>query len=111
MFAYPTVADLSCHNVQMCMKGASGSVSWSMVSMLMVSITIPLSAVSFGNRKVTKLNKNPVSARNRILVSKIPSGRFAELTEIVGSVLDLASTASSMVTGAILSVDGGYTAQ
>ncbi|MFN8486300.1 MAG: glucose 1-dehydrogenase [Caldilineaceae bacterium] len=48
--------------------------------------------------------------RNRV-VSKIPIGRIAEPNEIVGSVLYLASPASSMVTGTILSVDGGYTAQ
>lgn len=48
--------------------------------------------------------------RNRV-VSKIPIGRIAEPNEIVGSVLYLSSSASSMVTGTILAVDGGYTAQ
>ncbi len=48
--------------------------------------------------------------RNRV-VSKIPLGRIAEPNEIVGSVLYLAAPASSMVTGTILAVDGGYTAQ
>jgi NAD(P)-dependent dehydrogenase (short-subunit alcohol dehydrogenase family) len=48
--------------------------------------------------------------RERV-VSKIPIGRIAEPVEIVGSVLYLASAASGMVTGAILPVDGGYTAQ
>lgn len=48
--------------------------------------------------------------RNRV-VSKIPLGRIAEPSEIVGSVLYLAAPASSMVTGTILAVDGGYTAQ
>ena len=48
--------------------------------------------------------------RERV-VSKIPMGRIAEASEIVGSVIYLASAASSMVTGTILSVDGGYTAQ
>jgi len=48
--------------------------------------------------------------RNRV-VSKIPLGRIAEPNEIVGSVLYLAASASSMVTGTILAVDGGYTAQ
>jgi NAD(P)-dependent dehydrogenase (short-subunit alcohol dehydrogenase family) len=45
------------------------------------------------------------------VVSKIPLGRIAEAGEIVGTVLYLASAASQMVTGAILPVDGGYTAQ
>ena len=48
--------------------------------------------------------------RERV-VSKIPIGRIAEPNEIVGSVIYLASAASSMVTGAVISVDGGYTAQ
>lgn len=48
--------------------------------------------------------------RERV-VSMIPIGRIAEPNEIAGTVLYLASTASSMVTGTVLSVDGGYTAQ
>jgi NAD(P)-dependent dehydrogenase (short-subunit alcohol dehydrogenase family) len=48
--------------------------------------------------------------RERV-VSKIPIGRIGEPDEIVGSVLFLASSASGMVTGEVLSVDGGYTAQ
>jgi NAD(P)-dependent dehydrogenase (short-subunit alcohol dehydrogenase family) len=48
--------------------------------------------------------------RERV-VSRIPLGRIAEPDEIVGTVLYLASAASAMVTGAILPVDGGYTAQ
>lgn len=48
--------------------------------------------------------------RERV-VSKIPVGRIAEPNETVGTVLYLASDASSMVTGVTLPVDGGYTAQ
>jgi NAD(P)-dependent dehydrogenase (short-subunit alcohol dehydrogenase family) len=40
-----------------------------------------------------------------------PMGRLAEIDEIVGAVLFLSSRASSMVTGHILAVDGGFLAQ
>lgn len=44
-------------------------------------------------------------------VSNIPLGRVGEPWEIVGPTLFLASNASSMVTGVILPVDGGYLAR
>jgi NAD(P)-dependent dehydrogenase (short-subunit alcohol dehydrogenase family) len=44
-------------------------------------------------------------------VSGIPLGRVGEPEEIVGPALFLASDASSMVTGVVLPVDGGYLAR
>jgi gluconate 5-dehydrogenase len=63
--------------------------------------------------------ETPVVARQRAaepdlypgMLSRIPMGRFGEPEEIVGPALFLASEASSMVTGHVLAVDGGYTAQ
>ena len=40
-----------------------------------------------------------------------PMGRLAEVDEMVGAVLFLASRASAMVTGHVLAIDGGYLAQ
>jgi len=47
--------------------------------------------------------------RNRTL-ARIPAGRFCEPEDVVGSVVFLASSASAMVHGQILLVDGGWTA-
>lgn len=44
-------------------------------------------------------------------VAKIPLGRWGELHEIKGLALFLASDASSFVTGAGITIDGGWTAQ
>ena len=45
------------------------------------------------------------------VLSNIPLGRFAELSEIASSVVFLASDAASMITGTSLLVDGGWTAK
>jgi gluconate 5-dehydrogenase len=47
----------------------------------------------------------------RTWISNIPLGRVGEPEEMVGPALFLASDASSMVTGVILPVDGGYLAR
>jgi 2-dehydro-3-deoxy-D-gluconate 5-dehydrogenase len=48
--------------------------------------------------------------RERV-IARIPLGRMGKPEEIVGTVLYLASPASSMMTGHVLALDGGYTAQ
>ncbi|MGZ8212599.1 MAG: SDR family NAD(P)-dependent oxidoreductase [Burkholderiales bacterium] len=43
-------------------------------------------------------------------LSRIPIGRLAELEDIMGAIVFLASPAAAMVTGASLTIDGGWTA-
>jgi gluconate 5-dehydrogenase len=50
-------------------------------------------------------------AKYAAFLARIPMGRWGELHEIGAAALFLASRASSYVTGAALSVDGGWTAQ
>ena len=49
--------------------------------------------------------------RSAQLLSRIPMGRFGEADEIATAVLFFAAPASSYVTGAIVSVDGGWMAR
>lgn len=53
---------------------------------------------------------DPDALKNRML-DNIPVGRIGEADEIVGSAVYLASDASSMVTGHIIHLDGGYLAR
>ena len=55
------------------------------------------------------LTKDP--EKYAAFVAKIPMGRWGELHEIGALALYLASPASSYVTGAGFSIDGGWTAQ
>ena len=42
---------------------------------------------------------------------KIPAGRFCTPADVVGAIVFLASRSSDMVTGQLLLVDGGWTAE
>jgi NAD(P)-dependent dehydrogenase (short-subunit alcohol dehydrogenase family) len=61
----------------------------------------------------TEMNRQLLNdpAKYQEFVKKIPMGRWGELDEIAGTVVFLASNASSFVTGSALYVDGGWTAQ
>jgi NAD(P)-dependent dehydrogenase (short-subunit alcohol dehydrogenase family) len=43
--------------------------------------------------------------------SMTPLGRIAEVDDVAGAILFLASPAAAMITGHILAVDGGFLAQ
>lgn len=45
------------------------------------------------------------------VLGRIPTGRFATTADIAAAVIYLASPAAGMVTGTVLPVDGGWTAQ
>jgi NAD(P)-dependent dehydrogenase (short-subunit alcohol dehydrogenase family) len=51
------------------------------------------------------------AARNRAILDRTPLGRWGTPEDIVGPVLFLASDAARFVTGAVLVVDGGYSAK
>lgn len=54
--------------------------------------------------------QHPEATRARI-TSTTPLGRFGEVAELIGPALFLVSPAASFVTGSVLVVDGGWTAQ
>jgi len=49
--------------------------------------------------------------KSRFILSNIPAGRLASVTEVAAAAVYLASPAAAMVTGTCLRVDGGWTAQ
>ena len=51
------------------------------------------------------------AGRNRAILDRTPLGRWGTPDDIVGPALFLASAAASFITGAVLVVDGGYSAK
>lgn len=63
----------------------------------------------FGTDMNLPLLNDPVKYQS--FISRIPMGRWGELDEIAGIALYLASPASSFMTGACISIDGGWVSQ
>lgn len=63
----------------------------------------------FGTEMNTPIKNDP--ALYESFVAKIPLGRWGELDEIQGLAVFLASDAASFVTGAAITIDGGWTVQ
>jgi NAD(P)-dependent dehydrogenase (short-subunit alcohol dehydrogenase family) len=62
---------------------------------------------------MTELNRplmnNPAAYQS--FVDRIPLGRWGDPEELAGAIVFMASDASSFMTGAVLTIDGGWTAQ
>ncbi len=66
--------------------------------------------VSDQNRSLLLKHDGSLTERGSAIIAHTPLGRFGRPEELCGAVLWLCSNASSFVTGAVIPVDGGFTA-
>jgi NAD(P)-dependent dehydrogenase (short-subunit alcohol dehydrogenase family) len=98
--------------------GVSNFTQWLAVHMAQeYSRNIRVNAVAPGffltnqNRYLlTDRETGELTARGKSIIAHTPMGRFGEAEELLGAVLWLLSPASSFVTGAIIPIDGGFSA-
>lgn len=62
------------------------------------------------NRSLLTNDDGSLTPRGEAVVGRTPMGRFGDPAELVGTVVWLASSASSFVSGAVVPVDGGFSA-
>ena len=62
------------------------------------------------NRFLMQNEDGSLTERGKSVLAKTPMGRFGEPEELVGAVLWLCSDAASFVNGAVIPVDGGFSA-
>ncbi len=72
---------------------------------------ITVNAICPGPIRTGMTAEIPDEAKDRFARRKVPMGRYGEPIEIAQMILNLALPASSYVTGAVIPVDGGMTAQ
>ena len=75
-----------------------------------VNAIAPGFLVTNQNRELLIENDGSLTDRGENIIRQTPFGRFGEPEEITGTVLWLISDASSFVTGAVIPVDGGFSA-
>ncbi|OLN32536.1 SDR family NAD(P)-dependent oxidoreductase [Desulfosporosinus metallidurans] len=68
---------------------------------------ITCNALAPGYINTDMMNKYPED-KLKVLIAKIPVGRFAEPIEVADAALFLASDSSSYITGAVLDINGGF---
>lgn len=73
-------------------------------------VTVNAVAPTFIETPGTKERLDQPEFRESVL-SRIPAGRVGTVADVAGAVMYLASPAAGLVTGSVLSVDGGWTAQ
>lgn len=62
------------------------------------------------NRRLLTNEDGSYTDRGRTVIEHTPLGRFGEPEELIGTLIWLASDASSFVTGTVIPVDGGFSA-
>ena len=62
------------------------------------------------NRKILINEDGTLTDRSKKVIAKTPMGRFGDAAELNGAVQFLCSEAASFITGALLPIDGGFSA-
>jgi NAD(P)-dependent dehydrogenase (short-subunit alcohol dehydrogenase family) len=77
---------------------------------LRVNAIAPGFFVTTQNRAVLVKDDGSPTDRGRAILARTPMGRFGDPTELQGAVLWLCSDAASFVTGVVIPIDGGFSA-
>jgi 2-dehydro-3-deoxy-D-gluconate 5-dehydrogenase len=63
------------------------------------------------NTDLTKSAREQISGLHESVLARTPAGRWGEPDDMAGAAVFLSSAASDFVTGAVLAVDGGFSAR
>ena len=77
---------------------------------LRVNAIAPGFFVTTQNRAVLVKEDGSPTDRGRAILARTPMGRFGDPAELSGAVLWLCSDAASFVTGVVIPIDGGFSA-